>query len=92
MPVSMPENRPRFKQSAYGSIGAILLSGIYNFLREDGALTHYQMWSDVKALLASHMCTAVILCRGKRKALPQAVISAFTIVAIAGFPRVLPWP
>lgn len=83
------ELAPRFKRMAYWIIGAILLSGIYNFLHKGGVSTHYYVWLGIKVLLALHIFAAVIFYRGKQRALTGAVISAAIIVAISGYLRVL---
>jgi hypothetical protein len=82
------ELSPRFKRLACWIIGAILFSGIYDFLRRHGASTHYQLWLAIKVLLALHIFAAVILYRGKQRALTGAVLSAAAIVAISGYLRV----
>jgi hypothetical protein len=79
----------RFKRLAYWIIGAILLSGIYNFLRRNPVSTYYHIWFGVKILLALHIFAVVILYKGKQRALTGAVISAAAIVAISGYLRVL---
>jgi hypothetical protein len=83
------ELAPRFKRVACWIIGAILFSGIYNYVRKSGVSTHYQIWLGVKVLLALHIFAVVIFYRGKQRALTGAVISAFAIVAISGYLRVL---
>jgi hypothetical protein len=80
---------PRFKRLAYWIIGAILLSGIYNFVRKSPVSAHYHMWLGVKVLLALHIFAVVIFYRGKLRALTGAVISGAAIVAISGYLRVL---
>jgi hypothetical protein len=83
------ELAPRFKRVACWMIGAILFSGIYNSVRRHGVSTHYRIWLGVKVLLALHIFAVVIFYRGKQRALTGAVISAFLIVAISGYLRVL---
>ncbi|HEV2202272.1 MAG TPA: hypothetical protein VGR73_20830 [Bryobacteraceae bacterium] len=83
------ELSPRFKRLAYWIIGAILLSGIYNYLRRSPVSTYYHIWFGVKVLLALHIFAVVILYKGKQRALTGLVISAAVIVAISGYLRVL---
>ena len=79
----------RFKRLAYWMIGAILLSGIYNFVRRMPVSTRYEVWLGIKILLALHLFAVVILYKGKQRALTGAVVSAAAIVAIAVYLRVL---
>jgi uncharacterized membrane protein len=82
------EMAPGFKPMAYGCIGAILISGFYNFLHKNGYPPHYQMWFGIKVLLALDIFAAVILYRKeKERALTRVVISGAVIVAIAGYLR-----
>ena len=83
------ELSPRFKRLAYWIIGAILLSGIYNFMRKSPVSLHYHIWFGVKVLLALHIFAVVILYKGKQRALTGAVISGAAIVAISDYLRVL---
>jgi hypothetical protein len=83
------ELSPRFKRLAYWIIGAILLSGIYNYLRKGAVSPHYHMWLGIKIFLALHIFAVVILYKGKQRALTGVVISAAAIVAISGYLRVL---
>jgi hypothetical protein len=83
------EMAPGFKRLAYWIIGAILLSGIYNFLSKHPVSTNYHVWLGIKLLLALHIFAVVIFYRGKQRALTGAVISAAVIVAISGYLRVL---
>lgn len=79
----------RFKRLAYWIIGAILLSGIYNYMRRSPVSANYHIWFGVKVLLALHIFAVVILYKGKQRALTGVVISAAAIVAISGYLRVL---
>lgn len=82
-----------FKPVAYGAIGAILVSGLYNFLTKNSYPPHYQMWFGIKVLLALDVFAAVILYRrGKERALTRAVIWGGAIVAIAGYLRWISLP
>jgi hypothetical protein len=82
-----------FKPVAYAAIGAILVSGLYNFLNKTSYPPHYQMWFGIKVLLALDVFAAVILYRkGKEKALTRAVIWGGVIVAIAGYLRWISLP
>jgi hypothetical protein len=84
---------PGFKPMAYGAIGAILASGLYNFLSETATSRNYQVWLGIKVLLALHVFAAVILYREtaspqkRRRSLTGMVISGALIVAIAGYLR-----
>lgn len=79
---------PQFKRLAYWIIGAILLSGVYNYLRKQPVSTHYDVWLGIKVLLALHIFAVVIFYRGKKRALTGATISGFVIVAISEYLRV----
>jgi hypothetical protein len=84
-----------FKPLAYVAIGAILVSGFYNFLSKGTVPANYQMWFGIKVLLALHVFAVTILYKGpgespvnkKRRMLTGAVISSGLIVAIAGYLR-----
>jgi hypothetical protein len=76
----------RFKSAAYGAIGGILVSGMYNFLTKPSYPPHYQMWFGIKVLLALDVMAAVVLYK-KGKSLARAVIFAAAIVAISGYLR-----
>jgi hypothetical protein len=76
-----------FKPVAYGAIGGILVSGLYNFLSKSTFPPHYQAWFGVKVLLALHIFAVVILYKGKRRLLTGAVISGAATVAIAVYLR-----
>jgi len=87
------EMLPRFKPVAYGAIGAILVSGLYNFLNKNAYPAHYHMWFGIKVLLALDVFTAVVLYRkGKERALTRAVIWGAVIVGIAGYLRWISLP
>jgi hypothetical protein len=77
-----------FKRLGCWLIGAILLSGIYNFVRKSGPSVHYDIWLGVKVLLALHIFAVVWFYRGKQRALTGAVVSAALIVAISEYLRV----
>ena len=77
----------KFKPVAYGAIGGILVSGLYNFLSKTAYPPHYQMWFGIKVLLALHVFAVVALYRGKRRLLTGAVITGAAIVAISGYLR-----
>lgn len=82
------EMTARFKPLAYIAIGAILVSGLYNFLSKSSYPPHYQMWFGIKVLLALDVFAAVILYRqGKERSLTRAAIWGGVIVAIAGYLR-----
>ena len=78
-----------FKPVAYGAIGAILISGTYNFLSKQAFPPHYHMWFGIKILLALHIFAATILYRGKTRALTGIVISGAIVIAISGWLRFL---
>lgn len=77
----------QFKPLAYGAIGGILISGIYNFLSKPSFPPHYQMWFGIKILLVLHIFAAIILYRGKTRTLTGIVISGAIVVAISGWLR-----
>jgi hypothetical protein len=79
----------RFRRLAYWIIGAILLSGIDNYLRKNGVSAHYNVWLGIKILLAFHIFAVMIFYKGKQRAVTGAVISGAIIVAISGYLRVL---
>jgi hypothetical protein len=77
-----------FKPIGYTAIGAILVSGLYNFLSKPAYPPHYHMWFGIKVLLALHVFAAVILYRKERlRALTGVVISGAAIVAISAYLR-----
>ena len=78
-----------FKKWAYVAIGAILVSGIYNFMSKSSIPPHYHMWFGIKILLALHVFAATILYRkGKQRSLTGIVISGAVIIFIS---EVLRW-
>jgi hypothetical protein len=83
------ELSPRFKRLACWFIGAILFSGIYNFVGKGAVTTKYHVLFGIKVLLALHIFAVVIFYRGKQRALTGAVISGALIVAISDYLRVL---
>ena len=76
-----------FKPMAYVAIGAILVSGTYNFLNKSFYPPHYHMWFGIKILLVLHIFAATILYRGKTRALTGIVISGAIVIAISGWLR-----
>jgi hypothetical protein len=76
-----------FKPLAYGAIGAILVSGVYNFLSKSSYPAHYQAWFGIKVLLALHVFAVTLLYKGKLRSLTGAVITSAVIVAIAAYLR-----
>jgi hypothetical protein len=85
--VAVGEMARGFKPVAYGAIGGILISGVYNFLSKSSFPPHYHMWFGIKVLLALHVFAAVLLYNGKRRSLMGIVISGALIVAISGVLR-----
>ena len=81
-----------FKPWAYGAIGGILISGVYNFLSKSSTSTNYQVWLGIKVLLALHIFASAILYRGKKRSLTGMVIAGALIVAISGYLRWLSLP
>ncbi len=77
----------RFKPLAYVAIGAILVSGLYNFMSKQHLPSNYQMWFGIKVLLALHVFAVTILYKGKKRLLTGAVITSGLIVGIAGYLR-----
>jgi hypothetical protein len=76
-----------FKPLAYAAIGGILISGTYNFMSKPAFPPHYQMWFGIKILLVLHIFAAIILYRGKARALTGIVISGAIVIAISGWLR-----
>ena len=76
-----------FKPVAYGAIGGILVSGVYNYLSKTSYPPHYQVWLGIKILLALHIFAVVLLYRGKTRLLTGVVITGIMIVAISGVLR-----
>jgi hypothetical protein len=82
-----------FKPMAYAAIGAILVSGTYNFLNKSSYPPHYHMWFGIKILLALHVFAVVALYRKEKlRALAGVVISGAAIVAISGYLRWISLP
>jgi hypothetical protein len=90
--VVVGELAPRFKPVAYGAIGGILVSGIYNFLSKGAVSTNYQVWFGIKMLLVLHVFATTILYRGKQRLLTGIVIAGAVIVAISGYLRWMSLP
>ena len=63
-----------FKPVAYGSIGAILISGLYNLLTKSPIPPHYYVWFGIKMLLALHIFSVTILYRGNKPRLLTGVV------------------
>ncbi len=78
---------PGFKPVAYGAIGGILVSGIYNFLSKNSLPANYQLWLGIKVLLALHVFAVAILYRGKTRSLTGVVISGGLILMISEYLR-----
>ena len=78
---------PGFKPVAYGAIGGILVSGIYNFLSKNSLPANYELWLGIKVLLALHVFAAAILYRGKARSLTGVVISGGLILMISEYLR-----
>ncbi|PYT13891.1 MAG: hypothetical protein DMG59_19035 [Acidobacteria bacterium] len=77
-----------FKPVAYGAMGGILVSGLYNFLSKSSFPPHYQMWFGIKILFALHIFAVMILYReGKRRSLTGVVISGALILCISAYLR-----
>lgn len=77
-----------FKPLAYGAIGGILISGLYNFLSKTHYPPHYHAWFGIKVLLALHVFAATLLYReGKRRSLTGIVISGAMILLISAYLR-----
>jgi hypothetical protein len=86
--VAAGEMLASFKPVAYGAIGGILVSGLYNFLSKSHPQPHYQMWFGIKMLLALHVFAATIVYRpGKRRTLTGIVVSGALILLIAAYLR-----
>ncbi len=82
-----------FKPWAYTAIGAILVSGTYNFMSKSSIPPHYQMWFGIKVLLALHVFAATILYKkGKQRSLTGIVISGALIILISGYLRWISLP
>ena len=80
---------PGFKRVAYVAISAILLSGIANFLRRSFFPPHYHIWFGIKVLLALHIFAAILMYRGKRRALIGVLASGAVVLAISAYLRFL---
>ena len=80
---------PGFKRVAYIAIGGILVSGIINFLRRSSFPPHYHAWFGIKFLLALHIFAAILMYRGKKRALVGVVISGALVLAISAYLRLL---
>jgi hypothetical protein len=76
-----------FKPVAYGAIGGILVSGLYNFLSKSTYPPHYHMWFGIKVLLALHVFSVVAVYRGKRRLLTGVIITGAAILGISGYLR-----
>ncbi|MBV8845171.1 MAG: hypothetical protein JO307_20385 [Bryobacterales bacterium] len=81
-----------FRPVAYWAIGAILASGIYNFVSKTAVSTNYQVWFGIKMLVVLHVFATTILYRGKKRLLTGIVIAGAIIVAISGYLRWISLP
>ena len=90
--VAAPDLSIQFKPIAYTAIGAILISGLYNFLSKTSPPPYYHVWFGIKVLLALHVFAVTILYRGKKRALTGVIISGAIIVAISGYLRWITLP
>jgi hypothetical protein len=91
--VAVGEMAESFKPWAYTAIGAILVSGTYNFLSKTSIPPHYHMWFGIKVLLALHVFAATILYRkGKLRSLTGVVIAGSAIILISGYLRWISLP
>jgi hypothetical protein len=91
--VVIGEMAPGFKPLAYGSIGAILISGLYNFLTKSSIPAHYYVWLGIKILLALHVFTVTILYRGnKPRALTGVLIMGGAALALGTWLRWISLP
>jgi hypothetical protein len=78
---------PQFKIVAYGAIGGILASGIYNFVSKKSYPANYQVWLGIKVLLALHVFAVTIRYRGKTRLLTGVIISGGVILGISEYLR-----
>lgn len=79
---------PGFKKVAYVAVGAILISGLYNFLSKTSYPPHYHAWFGIKVLLVLHIFAVTLLYKGGRsRSLTGVVISGAIVVAISGYLR-----
>jgi hypothetical protein len=76
-----------FKPALWVAMGGILISGTYNFLSKTAFPPHYHMWFGIKILLVLHIFAALVLYRGKTRALTGIVISGAIVIAISGWLR-----
>ena len=79
-----------FKPVAYWTIGAILISGVYNFLTKSSIPPHYYLWLGIKILFALHVFTVTILYRGnKPRALTTVLIIGGAALALGVYLRLI---
>jgi hypothetical protein len=77
----------KFKPIAYGAMGGILVSGLYNLLTKVSPPPLYHALFGIKVLLALHVFAVVIVYRGKRRLLTGAVITGALILALSAYLR-----
>jgi hypothetical protein len=79
-----------FKPVAYWTIGAILISGGYNFLTKSSIPPHYYLWLGIKILFALHVFTVTIRYRGnKPRALTGVLIVGGAALALGVYLRLI---
>jgi hypothetical protein len=77
-----------FRPIALVAIGAILGSGLYNFLSKPHPQPHYQMWFGIKMLLVLHIFAATLVYRpGKQRTLTGIVITGALTLGVAAYLR-----
>ena len=52
---------PAFASKIYALAGALVISGLYNFLMKPSYPPHYHMWFGIKMLLALHILSMLVL-------------------------------
>lgn len=84
----------RFRVFIFTAIGALLISGLYNFLTKSSYPPRYHMWFGIKVLLALHVFAVALLYGTKpveeakrTRWLSGIVISGAAIVAISAYLR-----
>ena|SRR6266446_10447555 len=88
--VVIGEMAAAFKPVAYWAIGAILISGLYNFLAKSAIPPHYYVWLGIKILFALHVFTVTILYRGnKPRALTSVAIIGGAALALGVYLRLI---
>jgi uncharacterized membrane protein len=85
---------PRFRTTVYTAVGAVFVSGLYNFLTKASYPPGYHMWFGIKVLLALHVLAALVLAARHettsaklQRSLRILLLSATAVIVISNYLR-----